>query len=285
MEPDGHGMRRGVEPIPGAAEVGPAGGQRAGTRRVVPGSAVKQPSGHHRSGGVEPVRRAVACVQARCHGVRRGVEPVPRTVQVEPAGGEGAGASRVVPGPAVEHPAGRHGAGGVEPVRCAVTHMEARRHGTARVGVEPVPGTAGVKPAGRGDAVRKPVPGAVDEAPAVKGAAAAEVAADAPRVRLVARQHGPRPGVEAVGHAADGYGAARQRAGSRRVVPGPAVEHPSGRHGAGRIKPVQGAVALVEPGSHGAARVGLEPVPGAAQAQPTGIYLAIRGGIIPNAIF
>ena len=123
--------------------------------------------------------------------------------------------------------------------------MKASRHGAARLGIEPVPGTAGVKPAGRGDAVRKPVPGAVDEAPAVKGTAAAEVAADALRISLVARQHGPRPGIEAVGHAADGYGAARQRAGSRRVVPGPAVEDPPGRHGAGRIKTVQGAVALV----------------------------------------
>ena len=117
--------------------------------------------------------------------------------------------------------------------------MKARHHGAARVGVEPVPGTAGVKPAGRGDAVRKPVPGAVDEAPSVKGAAAAEVAADALRIGLVARQHGPRPGVEAVGHAADGYGAARQRAGARRVVPGTAVEEPSGSHRTGRIKPVQ----------------------------------------------
>ena len=162
--------------------------------------------------------------------------------------------------------------------------MKARHHGAARVGVEPVPGAAGVKPAGRGDAVREPVPGAVDEAPAVKGAAAAEVAADALRVRLVARQHGPRPGVEAVGHAADGYGAARQHAGASRVVPGPAVEDPPGRHGAGRIKPVQGAVALVKAGCHGTARVGLEPVPRAALEQPSGIRLAVGGCIIPGAV-
>ena len=138
--------------------------------------------------------------------------------------------------------------------------MEARHHGAARVGVEPVPGTAGVKPAGRGDTVSEPVPGAVDEAPAVKGTAAAEVAADALRISLVTRQHGPRPGVEAVGHAADGYGAARQRAGARRVVPGPAVEHPSGRHRAGAIEPVCGAIALMEPDGHGVRR-GIEPVP------------------------
>ena len=163
--------------------------------------------------------------------------------------------------------------------------MEALRHGAARLGIEPVPGTAGANPAGRGDTVSEPVPGAVDEAPAVKGAAAAEVAADALRVRLVARQHGPRPGVEAVGHAADGYGAARQRAGTRRVVPGPAVEDPSGRHGAGRIKPVQGAVALVKAGSHGTARVGLEPVPGAAEVQPSGICLTVRVCVIPGIIF
>ena len=138
--------------------------------------------------------------------------------------------------------------------------MEARRHGAARLGIEPIPGTAGANPAGRGDTVSEPVPRAVDEAPAVKGAAAAEVAADALRVRLVARQHGPRPGVEAVGHAADGYGAARQRAGSRRVVPGTAVEDPSGRHRAGGVEPVQGAVALVKAGSHGVRR-GVKPVP------------------------
>ena len=162
--------------------------------------------------------------------------------------------------------------------------MEARHHGAARVGVEPVPGTAGVKPAGRGDTVSEPVPGAVDEAPAVKGAAAAEVAADALRVRLVARQHGTRPGVEAVGHAADGYGAARQRAGASRVVPGPAVEDPPGRHRAGRIKPVQGAVALVKAGSHGTAHVGLEPVPRATLKQPSGIRLAVGGCIIPGAV-
>ena len=162
--------------------------------------------------------------------------------------------------------------------------MEARRHGAARVGVEPVPGTAGVKPAGRGDTVSEPVPGAVDEAPAVKGAAAAEVAADALRISLVTRQHGPRPGVEAVGHAADGYGAARQRAGARRVVPGPAVEHPTGRHRAGRIKPVQGAVALVKARRHGTAHVGLEPVPRATLKQPSGIRLAVGGCIIPGAV-
>ena len=90
--------------------------------------------------------------------------------------------------------------------------MQARRHGTPRIRVEPVPGTAGVKPAGRGDAVHEPVPGTVDESPAIVGATAAEVAADALRVRLVARQHGTGLGVEAVGHAPDGYGAARQRA-------------------------------------------------------------------------
>ena len=162
--------------------------------------------------------------------------------------------------------------------------MEARRHGAARVGVEPVPGAAGVKPAGRGDTVSEPVPGAVDEAPAVKRAAAAEVAADALRVRLVARQHGAHPGVEAVGHAADGYGAARQRAGASRVVPGPAVEDPPGRHRAGRIKPVQGAVALVKAGSHGTAHVGLEPVPRATLKQPSGIRLAVGGCIIPGAV-
>ena len=163
--------------------------------------------------------------------------------------------------------------------------MEARRHGAARVGVEPVPGAAGVKPAGRGDTVSEPIPGAVDEAPAVKGAAAAEVAADALRISLVTRQHGPRPGVEAVGHAADGNGAARQRAGASRVVPGPAVEDPSGRHRAGGVEPVHGAVALVEPGGHYTARVGVEPIPGSALAQPSGIRFAVRGCVIPSALF
>ena len=162
--------------------------------------------------------------------------------------------------------------------------MEARRHGAARLGIEPVPGTAGANPAGRGDTVSEPVPGAVDEAPAVKGAAAAEVAADALRIGLVARQHGPILRIEAVGHAADGYGAARQRAGASRVVPGPAVEDPPGRHSAGRIKPVQGAVALVQAGSHGVRR-GVEPVPSSALAQPSGIRFAVRGCVIPSALF
>ena len=160
--------------------------------------------------------------------------------------------------------------------------MEPGGHRTARVGLEPVPGTAGVKPAGRGDTVSEPVPGAVDEAPAVKGAAAAEVAADALRVRLVARQHGTRPGVEAVGHAADGYGAARQRAGASRVVPGPAVEDPPGRHRAGRIKPAQGAVALVKAGSHGMGG-GIKPVPGAADVGPAGGEGAGARRVVPCA--
>ena len=163
--------------------------------------------------------------------------------------------------------------------------MEARHHGAARVGIEPVPGTAGVKPAGRGDTVSEPIPGAVDEAPAVKGTAAAEVAADAPRISLVARQHGPALRIEAVGHAADGYRAARERTGARGVVPGPAVEDPSGRHGAGQIKPVQGAVALMDPGGHCTARVGVEPVPGSALAQPSGIRFAVGGCVIPSALF
>ena len=117
MKAGSHGMGGGIKPVPGAADVGPTGGEGAGARRVVPCAAVEDPSGRHRAGGVEPVLRAVTCVQARCHGMRRGVEPVPRTVKVEPAGGEGAGASRVVPGPAVEDPSGRHRAGGAEPVR------------------------------------------------------------------------------------------------------------------------------------------------------------------------
>ena len=85
-------------------------------------------------------------MKARHHGVRRGIEPVPRTVQVEPAGGEGAGARRVVPGPAVEDPSGRHGAGGVEPVRGAIALMEPDGHGMRR-GVEPIPGPIGIEPA------------------------------------------------------------------------------------------------------------------------------------------
>ena len=40
-------------------------------------------------------------------------------------------------------------------------------------------------------------------------------------------------------NAADGYGAARQRAGASRVVPGAAVEDPSGRHRAGGAEPVR----------------------------------------------
>ena len=91
--------------------------------------------------------------------------------------------------------------------------------------------------------------------------------ADALRISLVTRQHGPRPGVEAVGHAADGNGAARQRAGASRVVPGPAVEDPSGRHRAGAIEPVCGAIALMEPDGHGVRR-GIEPVPGPIGIEP-----------------
>ena len=163
--------------------------------------------------------------------------------------------------------------------------MQARGHGATRLGIEPVPGAAGVKPAGRGYTVSEPVPGAVDEAPAVEGTAAAEVATDAPRVHLVARQHGPRPGVEAVGHAADGYWAARQRAGARRVVPGAAVQHPARRHGAGGVEPVHGPAALVESSCHGAARIGVEPVPGAVPVQPSCICLTIRGCVIPGTIF
>ena len=109
--------------------------------------------------------------------------------------------------------------------------------------------------------------------------------ADALRISLATRQHGPRPGVEAVGHAADGNGAARQRAGASRVVPGAAVEDPSGRHRAGGVEPVHGAVALVEPGGHYTARVGVEPIPGSALAQPSGIRFAVRGCVIPSALF
>ena len=145
--------------------------------------------------------------------------------------------------------------------------MQASGHGAARVGLEPVPGAAGAKPAGRGDTVLKPVPGAVDEAPTVKGAIAAEVAAVAPRIGLVARQHGPALRIEAVGHAADGYRPARERTGTRGVVPGPAVEHPPGRHRAGGVKPVRGAIALMEPDGHGMRR-GVEPVPGPIGIEP-----------------
>ena len=73
-------MRRGIEPVPGAADICPAGGQRAGARRVVPGSAVEDPSGRHRAGAVEPVHGAVAPMEPGGHDVRRGIEPVPRTV-------------------------------------------------------------------------------------------------------------------------------------------------------------------------------------------------------------
>ena len=163
--------------------------------------------------------------------------------------------------------------------------MQAGGHGAARVGLEPVPSPAVEHPARGGDAVDEPVPGAVHEAPPVEGPVASEVAADAVRVGLVARQHGASLGIEAVGHAPDRHRAASERAGARRVVPGPAVEHPAGRHGAGRAEIVHGSVALVQAGGHGAARVGLEPVPGAAQVQPAGIRLAVRGSVIPSVIF
>ena len=163
--------------------------------------------------------------------------------------------------------------------------MQARGHGAARAGLEPVPGAAQAQPARGGDAVDEPVPGAVHEAPPVDGPVVSEVAADALRVGLVARQHGAGLGVEAVGHATEGHRAARERSGARRVVPGPAVEHPAGRHGAGGTEPVHGAITLVQARGHGAARVGVEPVPGAAQAQPAGIRLAVRGSVIPTAIF
>jgi len=74
-----HSVRRGVKPVPGAADVGPTGGEGAGARRVVPCAAVEDPSGRHRAGAVEPVHGAVAPMEPGGHGVRRGVEPVPRT--------------------------------------------------------------------------------------------------------------------------------------------------------------------------------------------------------------
>ena len=163
--------------------------------------------------------------------------------------------------------------------------MQAGGHGAARVGLEPVPGAAGEKPPCRGDTAREPVPGAVHEAPPVERPVVSEVAADALGIGLVARQHGPGLRIEAVGHAPDGHRAARQGAGARSVVPGAAVVDPTGRHRAGGAEPVHGAVALVQAGGHGAARAGLEPVPGAAQAQPAGIRLTVRSGVIPRAIF
>ena len=146
--------------------------------------------------------------------------------------------------------------------------MQARGHGAARVGLEPVPGAAQAQPARGGDAADEPVPGAVHEAPPVDGPVVSEVAADALRVGLVARQHGAGLGVKAVGHAPDRHRAARERAGARSVVPGPAVEHPAGRHGAGRAEIVHGAVAPVQARGHGAARLGIEPVPSAASIKP-----------------
>ena len=162
--------------------------------------------------------------------------------------------------------------------------MQARGHGVG-LGIEPVPGAAQAQPARGGDAVDEPVPGAVHEAPPVEGPVVSEVAADALRVGLVARQHGAGLGVEAVGHAPEGHRAARERAGARGVVPGAAVEHPAGRHGARGGEPVHGAVALVQARGHGAARAGLEPVPGATQAQPASICLTVRGSVIPSTIF
>ena len=163
--------------------------------------------------------------------------------------------------------------------------MKPGGHGSARVGVEPVPGPARAQPACGGGAVGEPVPGAVHEAPSVEGAVASEVAAHALGIGLVARQHGPRLDVEAVGHAPEGHGAARQGAGTGGVVPGAAVEDPPDRHRAGAVEPVHRAVALVQARGHGAARVGVEPVPGPAQAQPAGIRLAVCGGVIPSGIF
>ena len=164
--------------------------------------------------------------------------------------------------------------------------MQARGHGAARAGLEPVPGAAQAQPARGGDAVDEPVPGAVHEAPPVDGPVASEVAADALRVGLVARQHGAGLGVEAVGHAPDRHRAARERAGARGVVPGAAVEDPAGRHGARGPEPVHGAVALVQARGHGAARAGLEPVPSATGVKPARMqrYRIERIRKIPTAV-
>ena len=102
---------------------------------------------------------------------------------------------------------------------------------------------------------------------------------------MKAGSHGVRRGIEPVPGAADVGPAGGEGAGARRVVPCAAVEDPPGRHRAGRIKPVQGAVALVKAGSHGTAHVGLEPVPRATLKQPSGIRFAVRGCVIPSALF
>ena len=85
MKAGSHGMGGGIKPVPGAADVGPAGGEGAGASRVVPGPAVEDPPGRHRAGGVKPVRGAIALMEPGGHGVRRGIEPVPGPIGIEPA--------------------------------------------------------------------------------------------------------------------------------------------------------------------------------------------------------
>ena len=85
MKAGSHGMGGGIKPVPGAADVGPTGGEGAGTRRVVPGPVVEDPPGRHRAGGVKPVRGAIALMEPDGHGMRRGVEPIPGPIGMEPA--------------------------------------------------------------------------------------------------------------------------------------------------------------------------------------------------------
>ena len=79
-----------------------------------------------------------------------------------------------------------------------------------------------------------------------------------------------RVGVKPVPGAADVGPSRGEGAGASRVIPGATIEDPAGSHRAGGAEPVRGAVACVKARHHGAARPGIEPVPGTSGAKPTG---------------
>ena len=113
---------------------------------MVPGVIDKSPTGLHgarRANGVE-VRPIVH--QARCHGLRRGIEPIPCAPFMQPPALKFARRIGIIPGTAVISPAESHSARRAEAIRARTALRSTRGHNTG-FRVEPVPIRAVKQPA------------------------------------------------------------------------------------------------------------------------------------------
>ena len=113
---------------------------------MVPGAIDKSPTSFHGARRVHGVEIRSIVHQARCHGLRRGIKPIPCAPYVLPSALELSGRSCVIPDATVARPANSHRPRRIEAIQARTTLRNARGH-YAGFRVEPIPIRAVEQPA------------------------------------------------------------------------------------------------------------------------------------------